>query len=257
MTGRRKAFHIIIDGTPSKFKVALKGEMGKNYFYGGLVGVGLNARYQAKLWKFIQNTVDVLENSNNNSNPISPPEPPLDDVQPLENKQKSKQEELLGAPSGNKKLREGQDDAISILQKRLAMGEIDQNEYYELLNILQSSQKHDFGKSNAGKISAVSSTVIPSIVISSTSSTFSVILSSTTISSITAVSSTTISSITAVSSTTISSITAVSSDWFVFSSCAKLLIGRIKIEINTTDIISANTEIFSSIKFVIIYKIIT
>jgi len=145
MTGRRKAFHIIIDGTPSKFKVALKGEMGKNYFYGGLVGVGLNVRYQKKLWKFIQNTVDMLENSNNNSSPISPPEPPFDNVQPLENKQKSKQEEVLGAPSGNKKLREGQDNAISILQKRLATGEIDQNEYYELLNILQSSQKHDFG----------------------------------------------------------------------------------------------------------------
>ena len=145
MTGRRKAFHIIIDGTPSKFKVALKGEMGKNYFYGGLVGVGLNARYQKKLWKFIQNTVDMLENSNNNSSPISPSKPPLDNVQPLENKQKSKQEKVLGIPGGNRKPSQVQDDAISILQKRLATGEIDQNEYYELLNILQSSQKHDFG----------------------------------------------------------------------------------------------------------------
>jgi len=145
MTGRRKAFHIIIDGTPNKFKVSFKGEMGKNYLYGGLVGVGLNARYQKKLWKFIQNTVNTLENSNNNSGIISSPVQPLDNVQPLENKQKSTQGKVHSAPSGNEKLREGQDDAISILQKRLATGEIDQNEFYELLNIIQSSQKHDLG----------------------------------------------------------------------------------------------------------------
>jgi len=144
MTGRRKAFHIIIDGTPSKFKVNLKGEMGKNYLYGGLVGVGLNVRYQAKLWKFIQNTVKMLENSNYNSSSILPSESPLPNVQPLENKQKSKQKKVGGTiSSGIKKLRGSQDDAISILQKRLAIGEIDQNEYYELLNIIQSSQKHD------------------------------------------------------------------------------------------------------------------
>lgn len=144
MTGRRKAFHIIIDGTPNEFKVALKGEMGKNYLYGGLVGVGLNARYQKKLWKFIQNTVNLLENSNNNSNPILPPKSSLDNIQYLGNKQKSKQEEALSAPNETQKLRESSDDAISILQKRLATGDIDKNEYYELLNILQSSQKYDF-----------------------------------------------------------------------------------------------------------------
>jgi len=145
MTGRRKAFHIIIDGTPSDFKVALKGEMGKNYLYGGLVGVGLNARYQKKLWKFIQNTVNMLENSNSNSSPISPSKPPLANVQPLKNNQKSNKKMVGVISSGIKNLTGAHDDAISILQKRLATGEIDQNEYYELLNILQPSQKHDFG----------------------------------------------------------------------------------------------------------------
>ena len=67
----RKAIHVIIKGEPNKFTVSIgTGEWGKNFvvagvFTGGigLVGMGLNLRFTNKVWNFIKETIDSLENS--------------------------------------------------------------------------------------------------------------------------------------------------------------------------------------------------
>ena len=67
----RKAIHVIIKGEPNKFTVSIgTGEWGKNFlvagmFTGGigLVGMGLNLRFTSKVWNFINETIDSLENS--------------------------------------------------------------------------------------------------------------------------------------------------------------------------------------------------
>ena len=108
----RKAIHIIIKGTSNKFSVSIAtGEWGKNFavsalFTGGvgLVGMGFNLKFTNKLWKFIQDTIVSLENSNAESSESS--------------------ESSL-------------DDPLQILKKRFATGEISKDEYEEMKKLLE------------------------------------------------------------------------------------------------------------------------
>jgi len=137
LTGRRKAFHILIEGIPNNFKVFLKREMGKNYLYGGLVGVGLNVRYQKKLWKFIENSIEILADSNMTSDPPHSYGNAINTYVPDKEKSENK-------ISDTKSIQENiQDDPVNILKKRLALGEINKDEYQELHDILQSSSEQN------------------------------------------------------------------------------------------------------------------
>jgi len=71
VVGSRKAIHILIRGKPDKFKVVMDvGDWGKNIAAGAvlgmltagiaLIGVGLTAEFQHKLWNRIQLAVDSL-----------------------------------------------------------------------------------------------------------------------------------------------------------------------------------------------------
>lgn len=67
----RKTIHVIIKGEPNNFKVfSALGEWGKNIAVAafatgtiGLIGIGLNVRFQNKLWSYIKSTVEKLENT--------------------------------------------------------------------------------------------------------------------------------------------------------------------------------------------------
>ena len=127
----------MIEGTPNNFKVFLKREMGKNYLYGGLVGVGLNVRYQKKLWKFIENSIEILADSNMTPDPPHSYENAINTYVPDKEKSENK-------ISDTKSIQENiQDDPVNILKKRLALGEIDKDEYQELYDILQSSSEQN------------------------------------------------------------------------------------------------------------------
>lgn len=71
LVGSRKAIHVIIRGNPNKFQIIMDvGDWGKNIAAGailavftggiGLIGVGLTAEFQHKLWNRIQEAVDSL-----------------------------------------------------------------------------------------------------------------------------------------------------------------------------------------------------
>ena len=67
----RKAIHINIKGSPNNFEVEMGvGEWGKNIAVAalltggiGLIGLGLDAEFRHKLWKYIIESVDSLANS--------------------------------------------------------------------------------------------------------------------------------------------------------------------------------------------------
>jgi hypothetical protein len=68
----KKAIHVVIAGTSNHFRITQgTGEWGKNIaatfipFVGwvGLVGLGLNARFNAKLWSFVQQSVMDLRDT--------------------------------------------------------------------------------------------------------------------------------------------------------------------------------------------------
>lgn len=71
LVGSRKAIHVIIRGNPNKFKITMDvGDWGKNIAAAavltvltggiGLIGAGLTAEFQHKLWSRIQEAVDSL-----------------------------------------------------------------------------------------------------------------------------------------------------------------------------------------------------
>jgi hypothetical protein len=69
----RKAIHINIKGNPNNFEVEMGvGDWGKNIAAAalltggiGLIGLGLDAEFKNKLWNYIKESVDSLENSKN------------------------------------------------------------------------------------------------------------------------------------------------------------------------------------------------
>jgi len=115
LTSQRKAIQIIIRGEPSNFQISLSsGEWGKNITAGALlnpavslVGLGLNASFNNKVWNFINDAVTSLENSYKQS--ITSPE--------------------------TKK-----DTPLQILQKRLALGEITKEEFNELSSVIGNNK---------------------------------------------------------------------------------------------------------------------
>ncbi len=110
MTSQRKAIQVIIRGDSNNFMISLsKGDWGKNItasalfnIEASLVGMGLNELFFKKLWNFIKNTVDSLENS---------------------------YQKPLSTNSQN-------DNPLQILQRRLALGEISKEEFDELSLVL-------------------------------------------------------------------------------------------------------------------------
>ncbi len=111
LTSQRKIIQIIIRGEPDNFQISLSsGEWGKNITAGvllnleiSLVGLGLNALFNKKVWSFINDAVESLENSYKQS------------ITSVETKK---------------------DTPLQILQKRLALGEITKEEYGELSSVI-------------------------------------------------------------------------------------------------------------------------
>lgn len=143
LTSRRKTFEVIIEGAPNNFKVSFKRSMGKQYLTQGVVGVGLNNAYQAKLMKFIGSSVNSLLNSAANVPSIN--EQPIEPDKPFY--EYHEQNYLSRSAQENstqiKPNIDHEDDPLEILKMRLAKGEIDQKQYKQLLKLLQSSQVHD------------------------------------------------------------------------------------------------------------------
>ena len=111
LTSSRKSLHVVIKGSPDSFAVHLGvGEWGSNLTaaalfnpYVSLMGIGLNRRFTGKLWNFINDSIDALENSY--QKPKESAEPQVD-------------------------------DSLLILKRRLALGEISKEEFEELSSTL-------------------------------------------------------------------------------------------------------------------------
>jgi len=116
LTSQRKAIQIIIRGESNNFQVSVSsGEWGKNITAGvllnpavSLVGLGLNASFNNKVWNFINDAVESLENTYKQS------------ITSTETKTET---------------------PLQILQKRLALGEITKEEYEELGSMLGSKDE--------------------------------------------------------------------------------------------------------------------
>jgi len=116
LTSQRKAIQIIIRGESNNFQVSVSsGEWGKNITAGvllnpavSLVGLGLNASFNNKVWNFINDAVESLENTYKQS------------ITSTETKTET---------------------PLQILQKRLALGEITKEEYKELSSMLGSKDE--------------------------------------------------------------------------------------------------------------------
>ena len=116
LTSQRKAIQIIIRGESNNFQVSVSsGEWGKNITAGvllnpavSLVGLGLNASFNNKVWNFINDAVESLENTYKQS------------IASTETKTET---------------------PLQILQKRLALGEITKEEYEELSSMLGSKDE--------------------------------------------------------------------------------------------------------------------
>ena len=116
LTSQRKAIQIIIRGESNNFQVSVSsGEWGKNITAGvllnpavSLVGLGLNASFNNKVWNFINDAIESLENTHKQS------------IASTETKTET---------------------PLEILQRRLALGEITKEEYEELSSMLGSKDE--------------------------------------------------------------------------------------------------------------------
>lgn len=138
LTSRRKSFNIVIEGNSNNFKVSIKGHMGRSMAVGGLIAVGLNGRYQKKIWKFIENSIDALSDSTTPSSYDGPPVTPNN----METKQQGQSTSIQPPPPITN---DESNETIKILKKRLAVGEITKEEYFELLDVLQVPSEQNTG----------------------------------------------------------------------------------------------------------------
>jgi hypothetical protein len=116
LTSQRKSIQVTIRGDANNFLVAVsEGEWGKNLTYAtlfnpgvSLIGMGRNASFNKKLWNFIKDTIDSLENTYKQS------------INSTETKTES---------------------PLEILQKRLALGEITKEEFNELTSVFKNKEE--------------------------------------------------------------------------------------------------------------------
>ena len=116
LTSQRKSIQVTIRGDANNFLIAVsEGEWGKNLTYAALfnpgvslIGMGRNASFNKKLWNFIKETVDSLENTYKQS------------ITSTETKTES---------------------PLEILQKRLALGEITKEEFNELKSVFENKEE--------------------------------------------------------------------------------------------------------------------
>ena len=116
LTSQRKSIQVTIRGDANNFLVAVsEGEWGKNMTYAALfnpgvslIGMGRNASFNKKLWNFIKDTIDSLENTYKQS------------ITSTETKTES---------------------PLEILQKRLALGEITKEEFNELTSVFENKEE--------------------------------------------------------------------------------------------------------------------
>ncbi len=112
----RKAIHVIIKGDSNSFVISVgTGEWGKNVAMGAmftgafsLIGMGFSHAFTNKLWNFIKDSVDSLENSYQKPKETTKPQV---------------------------------DDSLLILKRRLALGEITKEEFEELSSTLGHEEK--------------------------------------------------------------------------------------------------------------------
>ena len=115
LTSQRKSIQVTIRGDANNFLIAVsEGEWGKNLTYAtlfnpgvSLIGMGRNASFNKKLWNFIKDSVDSLENTYKQS------------ITSTETKTES---------------------PLEILQKRLALGEITKEEFNELKSVFENKE---------------------------------------------------------------------------------------------------------------------
>jgi len=116
LTSQRKSIQVTIRGDANNFLIAVsEGEWGKNLTYAALfnpgvslIGMGRNASFNKKLWNFIKDTIDSLENTYKQS------------ITSTETKTES---------------------PLEILQKRLALGEITKEEFNELISVFENKEE--------------------------------------------------------------------------------------------------------------------
>ena len=116
LTSQRKSIQVTIRGDANNFLIAVsEGEWGKNLTYAALfnpgvslIGMGRNASFNKKLWNFIKDTIDSLENTYKQS------------ITSTETKTES---------------------PLEILQKRLALGEITKDEFNELISVFENKEE--------------------------------------------------------------------------------------------------------------------
>ena len=114
LTSSRKSLHVMIKGSPDSFAVHVGvGEWGANLAaaalfnpYVSLMGIGLNRRFTGKLWNFIKDSIDSLENSYQKPKETTKPQV---------------------------------DDSLLILKRRLALGEITKEEFQQIKQDLENS----------------------------------------------------------------------------------------------------------------------
>jgi len=118
LTSSRKSLHVAIKGSPDSFAVHVGvGEWGANLAAAALfnptvslMGMGLNRRFTGKLWNFVKDSIDSLENSYQKPKEITEPKV---------------------------------DDSLLILKRRLALGEITKEEFEELSSMLGHEESVD------------------------------------------------------------------------------------------------------------------
>jgi len=116
LTSQRKSIQVTIRGDANNFLITVsEGEWGKNLTYAALfnpavslIGMGRNASFNKKLWNFIKDTVDSLENTYKQS------------ITSTETKTET---------------------PLEILQKRLALGEITKEEFNELKSVFENKEE--------------------------------------------------------------------------------------------------------------------